>query len=152
MSHLNGFFISWSDATCILYIHVPLLRTAVIPNVTFDRFLSFMNTCNMYTLSGTFDNSCSCKFNIWMASLLHELFCVAVVANLAFEWLHSFMNSYNMSIHFSLLRTAVITNVTFERLFHLMNWCNICTHVPLMRTAVIKNVTFEWLFSFICIS
>ena len=56
---------------------------------------------------------------------IHILFCKKYcITIIAFEWLFSFMNQFNMPIQMSFVRKCCITSITFEWLLSFMNWFN----------------------------
>ena len=101
-THLNGFFPSWTNATCVfmwlfrkkLYlvtnvtfellfyimnwrsmcIHLPLLRTAVITNFTFEWFLSLMWLFLRGAIFTDITLKCCCFFRMNCTNVFSQTF------------------------------------------------------------------------------
>ena len=106
MSHLKGFFPSWTEAVCNfnLYLWKKALCTT---NITFKRFLFFM-------------------FKVWMSLQMgfsrKRNTTNRLTTNDTTKWLLSFMNWRCMSLQIIFLSKADATNVAIKLFLFCMNW------------------------------
>ena len=127
MSHLNGFFSSWTNLICILKILCRRFGEAVFTNVTFEWFLFHMNWQKMYFYVTSWE-TVQIENVTWVVSF--------------------FMNFFKMFLQVTLLSYS---NVTFESLLFLLQWFNMYFHTTFWEEAVVVSFSHELIIDvFLC--